>query len=405
MDNLMNSGGMRAIVLGLCMCGASEHAQASGNDASAEASARIVGRAGAGRTTDTSTASAAFYNPAGIVSLTGLNVSLGGGLMGFQSHASLITNIGGTSRNVGYLPIAGVGHAAIAYNLGNGLAFGLAMGPSYGLTVDYPTTWSGAALGTRTSLMTFGGQFVVSYALSSSFRIGGGPVIEQAMLKSKSMTPFGPVNRSPDTSIAAGVLLGAQWDAREGTTLGVTFRSAVMHRYDGTRSGLFPTTLATKNVSPATVTLGLRQVIDTRTRLYADLSWLGWSMTRATTIKEAGLPDTVIQRHWRDGYRISVGLDYDINQYITIRSGVAYSTNFIKKEFRFVDAPFDQQFRLSSGFTFNISTQTSLDVAYQYVNLGQNRVSLSAAATGGVSAVGKLPAHGHGVGIQLNTRF
>src|ERR1700737_2832924 len=78
-------------------------AWASGNEISAEGSALLMGRAGAGRATDDSTAAVAFYNPAGISRLQGLNASLGATYFDMDGSAALTTNIGGSQSGVNYL--------------------------------------------------------------------------------------------------------------------------------------------------------------------------------------------------------------------------------------------------------------------------------------------------------------
>ena len=380
----------------------SDIAWASGNEISIEGSALLLGRAGAGRSTDDSAATIAFYNPAGMSALQGMNASTGLSYFDMNGSASMKTNIGGSESGVNYLPHAVAAISAATMALNDKLTVGFAIGPTFGLTVDYQPTFPSAIFTDFTRSVSLALQPVASYRLLPWLSIGVGPSIELSHLETKSQTPFGAINRLYDWNAAAGAVVGLELTPTPMTTIGVVYRSQVDHDFTGSRTGVEPSPSSLTLSQPPLVDLGLRQTVLPGVRVYADATWYGWSIFNQTVFNEPRVGTTILPRNWQDGATFALGADYDLTPIVTVRAGVAYSTNIIPNEDRFPDAPFDQQYRYSVGATYHWSPDMSIDLGYEYADLGHNRVDISAATTGGVSAYGSLQGDGNVVALQVN---
>ena len=380
-------------------------AWASGNEIGIEGSALLMGRAGAGRATDDGTAAVAFYNPAGMSQLQGLNTSVGATYFDMQGDAAMTSNIGGSQAGVDYLPHAVASMTAVTMSLDDRLSIGFALGPTFGFTVDYQPSFPSAAFTSYTRALGLAIQPVASYALTDWLSVGAGPVIELSHLETRSKLPFGEIDRLYDWNAGAGFVIGAELHATPSTVIGLTYRSEIDHDFSGSRTGFLPSPSSVEVDNPPLVDLGIRQAVQPGFRLYGDATWLGWSIVNQTAFVEPRLGTTIVPRHWDDGASVALGADYDLTDALTARAGISYSTGFVEDQFRFPDAPFDRQWRYGLGLTYRWSADLSVDLAYEYADLGPNKVAISAATSGGVSADGSLPATANVIALQLNLKM
>ena len=383
----------------------SNPAWASGNEIGIEGSALLMGRAGAGRATDDSTAVVAFYNPAGMSQLQGLNTSVSATYFDMHGDAAMTSNIGGSQAGVDYLPHAVAATSAVTMSLDDRWSIGFALGPTYGFTVDYQPSFPGAAFTSYTRALGLAIQPVASYAVTDWLSVGAGPVVELSHLETRSNLPFGAIDRVYDWNAGAGFVLGTELHATPSTVIGLTYRSEIDHDFSGSRTGFLNSPSSVEVDNPPLVDLGIRQAVLPGLRAYADATWLGWSIVDQTVFIEPKIGTTIVPRHWDDGASFALGADYDVTDLVTARAGISYSTGFVDDQFRFPDAPFDRQWRYTLGLTYRWSADLSVDLAYEYADLGPNKVAISAATSGGVSAEGSLPATANVIALQLNFKM
>ncbi|MGI9405666.1 MAG: OmpP1/FadL family transporter [Hyphomicrobiaceae bacterium] len=390
------------LAMALSVAGSALPAHGSGNSLLSESSARSLGSAGAGKETLSESAIGIFYNPSVGARSEGTTVAVSGTYLIGVSEFDVTTNFGGQSVGTDFVPAAVLGTVAIQHSLSSNLAMGLTVGPSFGLSVDYPEAWSAGALVTQAELTQIAISPVLSWQPGNGLAIGIAPILEIGALDYRSNTPFGSVTRSYDRSIALGVLLGAHVKLASETELGLTFRYSPDHSYRGQRSGLLPSRSRIDIDSPNVLSLGIRQALTSDFALLASTSWFGWSDTQQQIIIEPGAGNTTIARNWRDGWQLSLGFEYDLSSKISIRSGFAYSNNFIPASRRVPDAPFDAQKRFGAGLSYRMTGDRSWDFAYGFNDLGQNKLHLSGADYGGLSSTGQLDFTGHVFSMQYN---
>jgi long-chain fatty acid transport protein len=180
-----------------------------------------------------------------------------------------------------------------------------------------------------------------------------------------------------------GYTLGVLWHPLSGTDIGLGFRSSIKHALEGDIavagvSALGSARTSTDLETPAIATASVRQRVSERLTLLGTVQWTNWSDLDEVVVKArssnpnlgavAGSPVAVIPLHWHDGWFFSGGLEYEVNDRTTIRSGVAYEESPIQNAFeRSARLPDTNRVWVSIGATRNISASTTLSLAYSHV--------------------------------------
>ncbi len=384
-----------------------QSAMSSGNEISGEASARFLGRAGAGRAADPETALSASYNPAQYSALPGLNLSVSAGYIAPEGDADITTAFGSDGRDDFYEngPIAAF---ALSYEANETFTFGLSVGPSFGLTVDHGSDFSASPLVTRVDMKTFAITPAVSVALTDELSFGVAPIAEIAIFDYRSaVAGVGVIDRDYDPSLAFGAVFGLRYEPTPTTNLGLMARLSPDHEFDGKITSGFSGSSDYDHDAPNIVELGLRQEVPGIATLFAGVAWYGWSVVDETEIEEPDSPlgDVVAPRDWDDGWRFSVGVERDLTSRLTGRFGVSYSTNFIDEDRRVPDVPYDRQIRLGLGLSYAVTDATGVHIGYEYADLGDGDTDLSAADYGGLAVNGAHHSSAHVLGVEVSRRF
>lgn len=387
--------------------GAASTALASGNDISAEGSARLLGRAGAGRAADAETALAAAFNPAQLSALPGRNLSVSAGYIAPRMESDVTTVFGSVGQD-DFLDDTPVGGFAISSYVNEQLSVGFSVTPSFGLIVDHGAGFSAAALVSHASLRSVAFSPAVSVALTDRLSFGVAPILEVAALDYRSTLPgFGSADRDYQKDLGWGALFGLRYEPTDHTNIGLTFRLSPDHDFEGDVSGAFSGSSDFKIDQPNVIEASVQHELPEVATLFASVSWIGWSVVEQTTVVEPTNPfgDVVAPRDWDDGWRFSLGVETPLAEKLTGRAGVAYSTSFISADRRVPDAPYDNQLRLALGLSYDISDRAAVHLGYEYVDLGDNPVALRAADYGGIAASGDLEGVAHVVGVELSFGF
>ena len=130
--------------------------------------------------------------------------------------------------------------------------------------------------------------------------------------------------------------------------------------------------------TPAIATASVRQSVSERLTLLGTVQWTNWSELNRVLVKArssnpdlgavAGSPVAVIPLHWHDGWFFSGGLEYEVNDRTTIRSGVAYEESPIQNALeRSARLPDTNRVWVSIGATRKMGALTTLNLAYSHV--------------------------------------
>ena len=112
---------------------------------------------------------------------------------------------------------------------------------------------------------------------------------------------------------------------------------------------------------------------------------------------------------WSDGWFFSGGVEYAVNPQLTVRTGVAYEISPIKNATDYILAlPDADKFWLSGGFSYNVSSSTTIDFGYSHVFVQDATIDLNSVAVPGFKPtriVANLDASGDIVSVGLRMKL
>lgn len=328
--------------------------------------------------------SSGFWNPAAF--------GIAGWGLTTESHAALILPSGDvTSNSPGGLPdsaelgkIALVPASYAAYRFNKDLVLGLSINSPFGLTTKPdPFVWDGSFVAQTSKVFTANVSPTLSYQIAPGLFIGAGAQLEYAKLTLKFATGLtSTAALEADDDLAVGFTAGVLWQPSKSTSIGLGFRSSLTHDLEGSASGLaiVPLPVALSLETPEIATLSIRQAIAPHTRLLGTIEWTNWSRFDAIPVNGLG---ATIEGHWHDGWLYSVGLEHDVNQKLTVRTGVAFEKSPIQNATeRLLQVPDSDRWWVSGGATYKWSEKISLDFAYTHVFFDEAAINRAPLAGG-----------------------
>ena len=240
----------------LIMFGVAEHAAASGFQL-IEQNASGIGNAFGGSAAVAENASTIFFNPAGMTQLraraTSAGVSAVRPSFKFTDNGSSIP----TTLPPGYAPLSGEGGdgGSLAYipngyfssALDKDLYVGIGFSSPFGLITEYDDAWFGAAQSVKFDIKTYNINPSIAYRVNDTLSLGLGinwmrMDAEYTKRYASTKTPPGIVPATASNPIATlkadanawGWNVGALFDLSPTTRIGLSYRSTIKQKLDGT---------------------------------------------------------------------------------------------------------------------------------------------------------------------------
>jgi long-chain fatty acid transport protein len=344
--------------------------------------------------------SSIYWNPAGASIAQSLQMESDGAFLAQHAHMTGTASLESPSGSSVELPFLDANSGEIldpafvsamysAMPLSDRLSIGVGTNSPFGLTTKPEhRNWAGKFEATTSKLFTLNLNPVASYRVTERLVVGVGAQFEYIDARLKSAFPGvgGLAGPNPNVAINGddigfGYTLGILWSPLEWTNLGLGFRSSVDHTLDGdllvphftTKSGV-----SADLETPEIATASIRQKVSDRLTLLGTLEWTNWSNLGLVTIKARGnnpllgvkRGDTVtaLPLNWDDGWFFSGGAEFEFNDHITVRSGVAYEISPIRNAIqRTPRSPDTDRIWASVGATYKYSEMTSFDIGYSHV--------------------------------------
>jgi long-chain fatty acid transport protein len=383
--------------------------------------------------------SSMFWNPAtmtqfpGIVSETDLS-----GVFPFASHAtspsSTFAAFGGAPNSL-RSDIVPAGYTS--YQLYPDFWLGLSINAPFGLSVSFPDAWAGRNYAGDSSLRTYNAAPSIAYRFSDWLSVGAGVQIQYGKAQFERGLPGVPPFTPPlfglgtqlhlqGTGWGFGATAGVTLTPTPWTTIGLGWRSAINQKIQGeiTDNIGLPvathTTLGSANTTlklPDIVSLGIRQRLDPRWTLLGTAEWTNWSRIGTSTVDQLnGAPATafgsVIAQpfQYRDGWFFSGGAEYNWDERLTLRGGLAYEITPISDQVRTPVVPDNDRVWASIGATWRVSKFMHFDLAYSHVWVKEAPINISAASgnpsfNGVVNYIGTVNGHGDVLSLALVVRL
>ena len=380
-----------------------------------EDSAIGVGTAFAGSVSSAQTPSTVFDNPAGMIRLPGLQIQLGGSIVGLQ------TTFHGASANAFGQPNAGFdnrngGNAAlvpqgfITSRISPDLAVGLALTAPFGLSTTYGPGFVGRYQADKSILETININPAVAYQIAPWLSVGAGMsaqygradfsnALDSSALAARIVGRPVPLPdgyfRLQGDNWSFGYNLGVLAQPGRQTSVGLTYRSRVQHDFTGTVDIAVPAPLATspafrsspgstKVVLPDTASLGLTQGFGPNWTGYAEATWTNWSQFKTlNAFRNDGTLVNSTPERFHDSVFVSLGASYRVNDRLTLRGGTAYDSTPVSNVYRTARIPDQSRIWLAAGVSVEVLPQMTVDVGYAHLFVRNSRVR-ETAVTGDV---------------------
>jgi long-chain fatty acid transport protein len=382
-----------------------------------------VGLAGAGRGARAQDSSTTFFNPAGMSLLehSELLGSFQASMGDIEFDLSSSSNTGGDGGQAGgFIPaIGGFG----AYRLGEDWALGLGLAAYFAGAVEYDGDWAGRYYSQRAELTTVAIAPVASYQLNDWFSIGAGPlflvgVLEQRVAVNNPAPTVGDGQMKLDSSDwGFGGQVGVMFEPRPSTRIGIKYNSKVTMRFEDALDfrRLGPALDALLGGASADVELTIPQFVDVSffhqiTEALAILATVSWEDHSAfgetgIALRNFNSSDVTADRNFKDTGGVAVGFQYDVAEDWRLSLGVGYDSSPVSKKDRTPDLPLDRQIRFGTGAEWSWRKNSTVGLAYEYLDLGDAPISLNGGPAQG-SLSGRYEDNAiHFVAVNLIWRF
>jgi long-chain fatty acid transport protein len=366
-----------------------------------EQSTDAMGSAYAGAAATATDASYLAYNPAAVSGTGGGDAALDIVAIVPSSSATYTTGVtaagtptGGSKTASGFIRNAVIPDIALRQRLSDRLSAGISVSVPWGLSTDYPSSYTGRYYGLETKLTTVNITPVLGYDLAPNISVAGGFQAQYAkgtLTSAVDIGTLGALAGIPGSvpgamdgaavvnahSWAYGFVLGGRAAFDDGWTLGLSYRSEVHHTLKGpytftldstglgaairAATGLLSNTTAqAKLVTPQVVEFGVRKQFGDRWTALFETDWTGWSAFNNLTITAANpvQPADITNANWKDAWMVAAGAEYAASDDWTLRAGTAYDESPI---------PDADRYWISVGATYHASASTDLKLTLSHL--------------------------------------
>jgi long-chain fatty acid transport protein len=372
--------------------------------------------------------SALFYNPAGITQLPEMQVMAGATTIGPGTH--VVTTRGGTetrSETKAHLWLSP--HLYSTYQCTNAIWFGLGVFSRFGLGTEFDDTWPGRYNSYNAVIQTLTVNPNVAFKVSDKLSLAAGASWMWLDLTLEQKIDFGGMVGNSnaldvDQSLTGegddsgyGFNLALHYKACDWMSLGISYMSQVRQKIkgdadfskpSGISGGLFQDTKASGKIRlPDMVFLGLAFYPTRRLSLEIDGVWTGWSTYDQFTVdyRDPILPglDSVTQdKHWNDVWRLQLGTEYQVSDWLDLRLGYVRDNSPIPEETADYLVPSNDRHVYTMGCGLHRGRWTG-DLSYSYVD-SANR-SVAARPEDGILEARFEDGYAHMFGFSVSRRL
>ena len=368
------------------------------------------GNAFAGAAATAEDAGTIMWNPAGMTYLPeGHNVALAGTILSrkvdFSNNGSSAAPVThptfGPIGTIAPLPSTANGGDAggvsvvpafyWAYSLTKDLRIGVGVSPTFGNKTEYDFDFVGRNAGYFAEMTQININPSIAFKLNEKLSLGFGIDIahnethfRQGYPVTAAPGPLGVLN-SPNNFAdikgddwAVGYNLGALYQLSPSTKIALTYRSEIKFdlegKYDVNASvpaaGFLDQDIKATLKTPSNVSLAVSQKLNDKWEMLGDLTWTRWSVINDLVLQNKATNATVatLSYNFKDTLRLGLGANYQYNDALKVRFGVAYDQAPVKSAAdRTMTLPDSDRTWLSIGAKYSFDKKASVDVGYSHI--------------------------------------
>ena len=336
-----------------------------------------VGNAFAGGAAAADDASVAWYNPAAMTLIPGMQVA--GALhmlkpsFKFENNGSTSpagTGEGGDGGDWAYVP-----NAFFTMAINPNLSFGLALNVPFGLTTEYDPGWRGQFTALKSEIKTVNLNPSIAYKINNMVSIGGGLSVQKIEAELTNSAGAAGIATLTADDMGYGYNLGIMIQASPSTRIGAHYRSAIKYELEGTVAFSVATPgnggVRADLEVPDSLSISVFQALGSDWELMGDITRTGWSSVQQlqvirTTGAGTGTTLNTLQFQWDDTWRYAVGANYKFNPQTKLRMGVAFDETPTNDTYRSPRLPDQDRTWLAFGVQYKPSKSGILDVGYAH---------------------------------------
>jgi len=376
-------------MVGVLVCG---EAMASGFMVR-ENSAEAVSLVYAGNGSRADEAATVFDNPAGMMRLAGPEVELGAAVVFPSVHFSGGATIAGVTPLSGTQggqagQITGIPSFYAVFGVNDDIRVGLAVTAPFGNTINYKPDWVGRYVGIKTLAQSADINPSIAWRLNDRVSIGGGFSAQYLKLENSAAIPQFLIFKAPvpdatflfnGHSWAYGYNFGVLLQPKDDTRFGLTYRSRVDHRLEGSldftgNSPFLGLANGRANAGfnvPGTADASITHDVNPQWSLAADVQYNQWSAFKQVMIRSANTPITQVE-NYRDSWMISAGAQYHASDVLTLRGGIGWDGTPVTDRYRAVSVPDADRYMIGIGAGYRLGAATTIDFGYTHYFGSQN---------------------------------
>lgn len=347
------------------------------------------------------TASAVYYNAAGLTQLDNAEVSVGAYAIMLGLEAKLDSGAKVKADNDwAFLP-----QIYAAMPLTEKLVAGVGLNTPFGLATDWPDNSQFRYLATETELIYGTGWFVLGYELTETLSIGGGFGVHHADLKLGQVANLGGTDFPTEfngNSEALSYTLSTRWQPHEQHAFGLVYRSKADFKLDGDFevTGIGKESATSDFMTPSTIGAGYAFYPCKEWTLEANIEWVNWDELNTLNLRKAS-GDVPLAFNWNSNFIYSVGA----TRHFDNGWNASFGYNFIENSMP--DSTFTPGVADANRHWLNVGVGQRLDafswnLAYQFA-FSDHDVTGSAGGLG--LADGTYRSRFHGLMASCNWQF
>ena len=349
-----------------------------------------IGTAGTARTVNNVGAETALGNPAGMTGLDKTTMLNGAQILipNAEFDADIAEAGGSDGRNAGNL--AAIPSFFFVKPVSDDVRLGFSIVAPLGGGYDYGDNFVGRYAAQEISLQAVALSPSIGFKVNEDFSIGAGisalyTIFEYDFaINNPGPIADGKVEIEDADDWGYQFFAGLQYYFNDKTKLGVVYRSEADVDLSGDfeiKDSILPAQPSGKVRigwdNPQLVEVGLSYEVNDNLAVFAQANWEDWSEFSYNSFELSGAGGmnqvAAIDRNFKDTYRFGVGMAYKKDNQ-TFLFGTSYDSSPVSDSNRTIDLPFDEQFRIATGYIKEIEDSWDYSLSASFIYFGDGKV-------------------------------